>query len=51
VIKDYPLEVFGDHNLLNMEAARLVCEQLGIRYGGFLSRLLPLLKAPRAGWN
>jgi UDP-N-acetylmuramate: L-alanyl-gamma-D-glutamyl-meso-diaminopimelate ligase len=28
--KSYSLEVFGDHNLLNMEAARLVCEQLGI---------------------
>lgn len=26
----YPLQVFGEHNLLNLEAARLVCEQLGI---------------------
>ncbi len=25
-----PLKVFGDHNLMNLNAARLVCEQLGI---------------------
>ncbi|RZK80188.1 MAG: peptidoglycan synthetase [Pedobacter sp.] len=25
-----PLEVFGDHNLMNLNAARLVCEQLNI---------------------
>ncbi|TCC89103.1 peptidoglycan synthetase [Pedobacter frigiditerrae] len=25
-----PLQVFGDHNLMNLNAARLVCEQLGI---------------------
>lgn len=29
------LSVFGDHNLQNMEAARLVCEQLGITAGQF----------------
>ena len=28
--KDYPLEVFGDHNLLNMQAAHNVCSALGI---------------------
>jgi UDP-N-acetylmuramate: L-alanyl-gamma-D-glutamyl-meso-diaminopimelate ligase len=27
---EYPLQVFGEHNLLNIEAARLVCESLGI---------------------
>lgn len=27
----FPVGVFGRHNLLNMEAARLVCEQLGVR--------------------
>lgn len=27
---DIPLKVFGDHNLTNMEAARNVCNQLGI---------------------
>src|ERR1700749_2711807 len=26
--KKYPLQVFGEHNLLNMEAARLVCDSL-----------------------
>lgn len=25
-----PLQIFGDHNLMNLNAARLVCEQLGI---------------------
>lgn len=28
--KEYPLQVFGDHNLLNAEAARLICLELGI---------------------
>jgi len=31
----YELQVFGDHNLLNMQAARLVCEQLGITKAEF----------------
>ncbi|MBC7398610.1 MAG: peptidoglycan synthetase [Mucilaginibacter sp.] len=31
----YPLEVFGEHNLLNMQAARLVCEGLGISKADF----------------
>lgn len=28
--KDYPLKVFGDHNLANLQGAALVCQQLGI---------------------
>ncbi|GAB2691286.1 Mur ligase family protein [Mucilaginibacter koreensis] len=28
--ESYPLEVFGEHNLLNLEAARSVCNSLGI---------------------
>ncbi|MCF8308187.1 MAG: peptidoglycan synthetase [Bacteroidales bacterium] len=27
---NYPLKIFGRHNLLNLEAARLVCDDLGI---------------------
>lgn len=27
---EIPLQIFGQHNLLNLHAARLVCEQLGI---------------------
>jgi UDP-N-acetylmuramate: L-alanyl-gamma-D-glutamyl-meso-diaminopimelate ligase len=27
---NYPLQVFGNHNLLNMEAARLICGELGV---------------------
>jgi UDP-N-acetylmuramate: L-alanyl-gamma-D-glutamyl-meso-diaminopimelate ligase len=33
--KSYELEVFGQHNLLNMQAARLVCEALGINSADF----------------
>ncbi|HEX7413583.1 MAG TPA: Mur ligase family protein, partial [Bacteroidia bacterium] len=29
-IKKIPLKIFGDHNLMNLEAARLVCEKLEI---------------------
>lgn len=28
--REYPLQVFGDHNLLNLQAAKEVCVQLGI---------------------
>jgi len=30
-----PLQVFGDHNLMNLNAARLVCEQLNINESDF----------------
>ncbi|MFD2871338.1 UDP-N-acetylmuramate--L-alanine ligase [Mucilaginibacter ximonensis] len=33
--KRYELQVFGEHNLLNLQAARLVCEQLGISKADF----------------
>ena len=33
------LEVFGDHNLLNMHAARLVCNELGISDETFLKAI------------
>jgi UDP-N-acetylmuramate: L-alanyl-gamma-D-glutamyl-meso-diaminopimelate ligase len=28
--KNIPLEIFGDHNLMNLNGARLVCEKIGI---------------------
>jgi len=28
--KEYPLQIFGKHNLQNLEGARLICNQLGI---------------------
>lgn len=28
--KDYPMEIFGKHNLENMEAARFACEKIGV---------------------
>lgn len=34
-----PLQVFGEHNLLNVHAARLVCNQLGIDDARFLSAI------------
>ncbi len=37
--KDYPLLVFGDHNLLNLNGARLVCNQLGVDDEHFLDAI------------
>lgn len=34
--KQYPLSVFGKHNLLNMQAAKLACGDLGINEEDFL---------------
>jgi UDP-N-acetylmuramate: L-alanyl-gamma-D-glutamyl-meso-diaminopimelate ligase len=45
--KSYPLEVFGEHNLLNTEAARLVCEQLGITAGNFYQAITTFKGAAR----
>jgi UDP-N-acetylmuramate: L-alanyl-gamma-D-glutamyl-meso-diaminopimelate ligase len=45
--KSYPLEVFGDHNLLNMEAARLVCQQLGIDSAAFYKAITTFKGAAR----
>lgn len=33
--KNIPLKVFGKHNLLNMEGARMVCHQLGVEDDAF----------------
>lgn len=51
-----PLEVFGDHNLSNMEGARLICNQIGVtdemfyeaiqNYKGASKRLETLLEKP-----
>jgi UDP-N-acetylmuramate: L-alanyl-gamma-D-glutamyl-meso-diaminopimelate ligase len=45
--KKYPLEVFGDHNLLNMEAARLVCAGLGIETADFYQHITTFKGAAR----
>lgn len=37
--KSYPLSVFGNHNLMNIEAARNVCNQLGIENEAFYSSI------------
>ncbi len=42
-----PLSVFGDHNLLNMEGARLVCELLGISADDFYKAISQFKGAAR----
>jgi UDP-N-acetylmuramate: L-alanyl-gamma-D-glutamyl-meso-diaminopimelate ligase len=37
--KKYPLCVFGQHNLQNIQGARLVCKQLGIKESEFLEAI------------
>jgi UDP-N-acetylmuramate: L-alanyl-gamma-D-glutamyl-meso-diaminopimelate ligase len=36
---DIPLRIFGDHNLMNANGARLVCEQLGITANQFYAAI------------
>jgi UDP-N-acetylmuramate: L-alanyl-gamma-D-glutamyl-meso-diaminopimelate ligase len=43
----YPLEVFGEHNLLNTEAARLVCAQLGVKSADFYTAITTFKGAAR----
>ncbi|WP_295772708.1 Mur ligase family protein [uncultured Mucilaginibacter sp.] len=46
-LQTYPLLVFGEHNLLNMEAARSVCEALGINAADFYSSMVTFKGAAR----
>ncbi len=43
----YPLQVFGEHNLLNMQAAGLVCQQLGINAYDFYTAMATFKGAAR----
>jgi UDP-N-acetylmuramate: L-alanyl-gamma-D-glutamyl-meso-diaminopimelate ligase len=43
----YPLQVFGEHNLLNMEAARQVCSRLNINTVAFYSSMQSFKGAAR----
>jgi len=45
--KKYPLQVFGEHNLLNMQAARLACESQGITEADFYSYITTFKGAAR----
>jgi UDP-N-acetylmuramate: L-alanyl-gamma-D-glutamyl-meso-diaminopimelate ligase len=45
--KKYPLQVFGEHNLLNMEAARLVCESLDVPSADFYEHIITFKGAAR----
>ncbi len=44
---DYPLNIFGKHNLANLEGARLICEHLGIERKGFLEQIKSFKGAAR----
>lgn len=35
----YPLSVFGQHNLMNLEGARRVCEQVGVKAADFYTAI------------
>lgn len=45
--KTYPLSIFGKHNMNNLEAARLVAEQLGISAETFLTHISDYTGASR----
>lgn len=45
--REYPLLVFGEHNLLNIEAARLVCENLGVSTEDFYTQITTFKGAAR----
>ena len=45
--KEYPLQVFGQHNLLNMEAARVVCDNLGVETEDFYQQIRTFKGASR----
>ncbi|MGF1923689.1 MAG: UDP-N-acetylmuramate--L-alanine ligase [Bacteroidia bacterium] len=40
LLPNTPLNVFGNHNLMNLNAARLVCEQLGINEDEFKAAIV-----------
>jgi len=45
--QEYPLRVFGEHNLMNLEGARLVCEKLGIPGEAFYKAITSFSGAAR----
>jgi UDP-N-acetylmuramate: L-alanyl-gamma-D-glutamyl-meso-diaminopimelate ligase len=45
--KEYSLQVFGEHNLLNLEAARLVCESIGVKAEDFYRQISTFKGAAR----
>ena len=38
-LENIPLKIFGKHNLQNLNAARLVCKELGISYSDFYNNI------------
>ena len=39
IIKNTPLKIFGDHNLQNLNAAMLVCKELGVKEDKFYEKI------------
>lgn len=37
--KEYPLQIFGNHNLMNLNGAMLICEKIGISNDNFLKSI------------
>ncbi|MDG1779719.1 MAG: Mur ligase family protein [Flavobacteriales bacterium] len=44
---DVPLQIFGQHNLMNMEAARLACAQIDVSSGQFYNAIQSFTGASR----
>jgi UDP-N-acetylmuramate: L-alanyl-gamma-D-glutamyl-meso-diaminopimelate ligase len=45
--QSFPVSVIGDHNFQNMNAARLVCQQLGINYDMFFGAIRDFIGASK----
>jgi len=45
--KEYPLKIFGSHNLQNLEAAHLVCRSIGIATADFFNAIISFRGAAR----
>ncbi len=45
--REYPLKIFGRHNLQNLEAARLACNQVGVPNEMFIKAIQPFTGAAK----
>lgn len=45
--KSYPLQIFGDHNLMNLNGAMLICRKIGIKEEDFLQTMATFKGAAR----
>jgi UDP-N-acetylmuramate: L-alanyl-gamma-D-glutamyl-meso-diaminopimelate ligase len=47
VISETPLQIFGEHNLMNLNGARLICNELGINDDQFYNAIITFKGAAR----